>query len=582
MTILGISAYHPDSSACILQDGKLLAAAAEERFKRIKHWAGFPAEAIRYCLREADVSLLDVDYIAVGRNVRANLWRKGLFALKSKPGPGMVKDRLKNWGKIGSIYESLSREFGVAPDVIKRKIINVEHHTAHMASTFLVSPFEKSAILSIDGFGDFVSTRWGIGEGNRMKILGNVFYPHSLGIFYTAITQYLGFLKYGDEYKVMGLSSFGESEFVDDFREIVRLNKKGGFNLNLDYFTHHKGNATMTWNNEAPRMDDVYSVRLIERFGPSRKYEEFITKKHENISASLQRLTEDVIFKLLNDLYEETKCRKLCIAGGVGYNSVANGKIYDNTPFDDIYIQPASGDAGTSLGAAYYVYNTLLGNKRDFIMKDAFWGPKFSDKEIEREIKEYITGDSATDFLVEKVKDDELCRKTAREIVDGKIVGWFQGRMEWGPRALGNRSIVVDPRRENMRDILNARIKKRESFRPFAPSILHERVGDYFEKTYPAPFMIRVYNIKKEKREVIPAVTHIDGTGRLQTVKKEDNPLYWSLIKEFENLTGVPVVLNTSFNENEPIVCSPKEAIDCFKRTDMDVLVMGRWIVRRK
>ncbi len=581
-TILGISAYHPDSSACIIQDGRLIAAAEEERFKRIKHWAGFPEEVIKYCLMEANISLSDVDHIAVGKNVKANLLRKGLFALKNKPGLGMIKDRLKNWRKIEGIGESLSKEFNEEPSAIKRKIINVEHHTAHMASTFFVSPFKKAAILSIDGFGDFVSTRWGLGEGNRMKILGNVFYPHSLGIFYTAITQYLGFLQYGDEYKVMGLSSFGEPEFLRDFKDIVRLNEKKGFNLNIDYFTHHKGNTSMTWNNEAPKMEKVYSNKLIERFGPPRNCEEFITRKHENISASLQLLTEDVIFRLLNNLYKETKCNKLCIAGGVGYNSVANGKIYDNTPFEEVYIQPSSGDAGISLGAAFYVYNTLLDNKRDFIMKDAYWGPEFSNKGIERIIKEDIIRDSQGMFLVEEVKDGELCTKTAKEIADGKIIGWFQGRMEWGPRALGNRSIVVDPRRENMRDILNARIKKRESFRPFAPSILHERVGDYFEKSYPAPFMLRVYNIKKEKREVIPAVTHINGTGRLQTVKKEDNPLYWSLIKEFENITGVPVLLNTSFNENEPIVCTPEEAIGCFKRTDMDVLVMGRWIVRRK
>ncbi|MCK4225935.1 carbamoyltransferase [candidate division WOR-3 bacterium] len=580
-TILGISAYHPDSSACIIRDGQLIAAAEEERFRRIKHWAGFSQKAIEYCLREADVSLPDVDYIAIGRNTRANLWRKGLFALKNKPGFNLVRDRLKNWGKIGDIGKTLSDEFEIDLNLIRKKIVNVEHHTAHIASTFLVSPFDKAALLSIDGFGDFVSTRWGIGEGSKMKIFGSVFYPYSLGLFYTALTQYLGFLKYGDEYKVMGLSSFGEPEFLDDFMDIVRL-KKRGFNLNLDYFTHHKGNATMTWNNEAPDMENVYSEQLMMRFGPSRKYDEPITERHKNLAASLQRLTEEVIFKLLNDLYEETKCKRLCIAGGVGYNSVANGKIYDNTPFEEIYIQSASGDAGTSLGAAFYVYNTLLKKTRGFVMEDAYWGPEFSDKEIEREIIESIKGDPNGDFVVGKMKDDELCRKTAREIADGKIVGWFQGRMEWGPRALGNRSIVVDPRRKDMKDILNARIKKRESFRPFAPSILLERVGDYFEKSHPAPFMIRVFNIKEEKRDEIPAVTHIDGTGRLQTVRREDNPLYWSLIKEFENITGVPVVLNTSFNENEPIVCTPDEAIDCFKRTGMDILVMGNWVVSRR
>lgn len=582
MIILGISAYHPDSSSCIIQDGKLIAAAEEERFRRIKHWAGSPREAIRYCLSEADVSLSEVDYIAIGRNVKANLWRKGLFAIKSNPNLGMVKDRLKNWGRIGGIGETLSEEFGVDKNTLNNKIINVEHHTAHMASAFLVSPFDKSAILSVDGFGDFVSTRWGIGEGNRMKIFGNVFYPHSLGLFYMAVTQYLGFLSFGDEYKVMGLSSFGKPEFLDDFKNIVKFDSKKGFALNLDYFAHHKGNTSMTWNNTAPVMEKVYSEQLIDRFGLPRKYDEPITQKHKNLAASMQRLTEEVIFKLLNDLYKETKCKRLCIAGGVGYNSVANGKIYDNTPFEEIYIQAAAGDAGTCLGAAFYVHNTIHNNQRDFVMSNAYWGPEFSDEKIKKEIDEYIRKDQDEDFIVEKVNEDELCEKTAAEVANGKIVGWFQGRMEWGPRALGNRSIVVDPRRDDMKDILNARIKKRESFRPFAPSILYEKTAEYFEKSHPTPFMIKVFNIKKEKQKEIPAVTHVDGTGRLQTVKREDNPLYWSLIKEFEKITGVPVVLNTSFNENEPIVCTPKEAIDCFKRTGMDILVMGNWVIRRR
>jgi len=576
MIILGISAYHPDSSACIIRDGKLIAAVEEERFKRIKHWAGFPKEAIRYCLTEANISLSEVDYVAVGRNTKVNLLRKGMFALKNNPGFGMIKDRLKNWEKISDIGETLSKEFEVGKKLLKNKIINVEHHNAHMASTFLVSPFENAAIFSVDGFGDFVSTRFGIGLGNKMKVLGNVFYPHSLGIFYTAITQYLGFTKYGDEYKVMGLAPFGEPEFLKDFRKIVK-STNGGFSLSLDYFKHHreKEGTSMMWLNTAPKMNNVYSEKLIEKFGSSRKYGEQLTARYQNLAASLQALTEEVIFKLLNDLYKRTKSNKLCIAGGVGYNSVANGKIYDNTPFEELYIPPASGDAGTAIGAAYYVYNVILGNKRNFVMDDAYWGPEFRDEEIEKEIK-------SKGLNVEESNTDKLCKIIAREIADGKIIGWFQGRMEWGPRALGNRSIIVDPRRKDMKDILNARIKKRESFRPFAPSILYEKSSEYFEKSHPTPFMMKVFKIKQDKQKVIPAVTHVDGTGRLQTVKKGENPLYRALIKEFEKLTGVPVVLNTSFNENEPIVCSPKEAIECFNRTGMDVLVMGNWMVRRK
>jgi carbamoyltransferase len=583
MTILGISAYHPDSSACIVQDGKLVAAVEEERFKRIKHWAGFPKEAIEYCLAEANVSLSEVDYIAVGRNTKANLWRKGLFALKTNPSIGMIKDRFKNWSKIGSIGETLSKEFGVDKKIFDNKIINIEHHYAHMASTFLVSPFEKAAILSIDGFGDFVSTRWGMGNGNKIGVYGNVFYPHSLGIFYTAITQYIGFPKYGDEYKVMGLAPFGEPEFLNDFQEIVKLTNSG-FCLSLDYFRHHieKEGTSMMWLNTAPQMSNVYSKKLIEHLGPPRKYEEPLTAKHQNLAASLQAITEEIIFKLLNDLYKKTKCKKLCIAGGVGYNSVANGKIYDNTPFEDIYIPPASGDAGTAIGAAYYVYNIILGNKRDFIMESAYLGPEFKNEEIETEIRKHFKSVKNNNLHIEKTNTDKLCKIIAQEIANGKIIGWFQGRMEWGPRALGNRSIVVDPRRKNMKDILNARIKKRESFRPFAPSILLEKTAEYFENSYPTPFMMKVFKIKQDKQKVIPAVTHVDGSGRLQTVKKEDNLLYWTLIKEFEKITGVPVVLNTSFNENEPIVCSPEEAIDCFKRTGMDILVLGDWIIKRK
>jgi len=582
MTILGISAYHPDSSACIVQDGKLVAAVEEERFKRIKHWAGFPKEAIEYCITEANVSLSEVDYIAVGRNTRANLWRKGLFALKNNLGFGRIGDRLKNWGKIEGMAQILSNEFDTDIQTIIRKMVNIEHHNAHMASTFLVSPFENAAILSIDGFGDFVSTRSGTGKGNKINIFNNVFYPHSLGILYTAITQYLGFMSYGDEYKVMGLSSFGEPEFLEAFKDIVRFGNKKGFNLNLNYFAHHRGNPTYTWHNEYPVMRKVYSNLLTERFGPSRSNDEPITQKHNNVAASLQRLTEEVIFSLLNNLYEKTKSNKLCIAGGVGYNSVANGKIYDHTPFEEVYIPPASGDAGTAIGAAYYVYNIILENKRDFVMENAFWGPGFKNEEIETEIRKYFKSIKNSGLNIEKSNPDRLCKIIAQEIADGKIIGWFQGRMEWGPRALGNRSIIVDPRRKDMKDILNARIKKRESFRPFAPSILLEKTSEYFENSYPTPFMMKVFKIKQDKQKLIPAVTHVDGTGRLQTVKKEENTLYWTLIKEFENITGVPIILNTSFNENEPIVCTPEEAIDCFARTQMDILVMGNWIIRRE
>jgi carbamoyltransferase len=402
-------------------------------------------------------------------------------------------------------------------------------------------------------------------------------------LFYLALTQYLGFPKYGDEYKVMGLSSYGEPVYLDRMKEIVRLDGHGKFKLNLDYFIHHSEGVTMTWEAGEPNMGPVYSREMEGSFGKARKKDIPITKDHENIAASMQAMYEEAFFHLLNYVYEETKIPVLCLAGGCAMNSVANGKIFDKTPFREVYIQAAAGDAGGALGAAYYVWNQVLGNKRDFVMDTAYWGPQFSEAEIGKELRAKGIELEKTGCSIEKIENsDALCKKTAREVSEGKVVGWFQGRMEWGPRALGNRSIVVDPRRAEMKDVLNARIKRREPFRPFAPSILLEKTGEYFEKDYPDPFMIKVYPVRPEKRSVIPAVTHVDGSGRLQTVRKEDNPLYWQLIKEFEDLTGVPVVLNTSFNENEPIVCKPEEAIECFRRTKMDILVIGNHLVKRE
>ncbi len=583
MIIIGLNAYHGDSSACILVDGQLIAAAEEERFRRIKHWAGFPSEAIKYCLKEANVKVEDIDYIAVNRNPNTHLLKKAIFAFKNRPSLNLVRDRFKNAGKIRNIKSILSSELGVPIERIKASLQHVEHHVAHMASAFLVSPFENAAIVSVDGFGDFVGAMWGYGQGSEIHVKDRIFFPHSLGLFYLSLTQFLGFPKYGDEYKVMGLASYGEPTYLDQMRNIVRLERNGKFRLNLGYFIHHSEGVTMTWEGGEPQMGSVYSRKMVEALGSVRKHrDDPITREHENIAASMQAMYEEAFFNLLNYVYEQTKNPVLCLAGGCAMNSVANGKIFDRTPFQEVYIQAAAGDAGGAIGAAYYVWNQLLGNKRDFVMNSAYWGPEFSEVEIKAGIQEKRTELEKLGCIVEKINSqEELCKKTAAEIANGKIVGWFQGRMEWGPRALGNRSIVVDPRRADMKDILNARIKRREPFRPFAPSVLLEKTGEYFEKDYPDPFMIKVYPIRPEKRAVIPAVTHVDGTGRLQTVRRDDNPLYWQLIKEFEKLTGVPVVLNTSFNENEPIVCTPAEALDCFLRTRMDVLVLGNYFIKR-
>lgn len=584
MIILGLNAYHGDSAACIIINGNLIAAAEEERFRRIKHWAGLPTEAIKYCLKEANVKIDEIDYIAINRNPKANLLKKAIFAFNRHPSLDLVKDRLKNATRIRDIKSVLSQKFEVPEEKIKAKVHYIEHHIAHLGSAYFVSPFEKSAIVSVDGFGDFVGAMWGYGEGNKIEIKDRIFFPHSLGLFYLSLTQFLGFPKYGDEYKVMGLSSYGEPAYMDRMRKIVRVEQNGKFSLNLDYFIHHSEGATMTWEDCEPTLSPVYSKEMEKALGPARHHrEEPITKHHEDIASSLQAMYEEAFFNLLNYVYGQTNFPVLCLAGGCAMNSVANGKIFDKTPFQEVYIQAAAGDAGGALGAAYYVWNQILGNKRDFVMETAYWGPQFSDAEIKAKIEENRNELEKIGCIIKRINNEiELCKITAKEIADGKVVGWFQGRMEWGPRALGNRSIVVDPRRSEMKDILNARIKRREPFRPFAPSILLEKTGEYFEKDYPDPFMIKVYPIRTEKRSIIPAVTHVDGSGRLQTVRKEDNPLYWQLIKEFENITGVPVVLNTSFNENEPIVCTPSEALDCFLRTKMDVLVLGKYFIKRK
>ena len=580
MYILGINAYHGDSSACIIKNSDLICAVEEERFRRIKHWAGFPLESVKYCLNAAEISLADLDYITINRNPKANLYKKVIFTLRKRPSFSLIKDSLKNTLKVKDIKKVMSELLEIRNKEITAQFYHIEHHRAHIASAFFVSPFDKAAILSVDGFGDFVSAMIGEGFGNKIKVFDQVNFPHSLGLFYTAFTQFLGFAKYGDEYKVMGLAAYGKPRYLKEMEEIVILKKDGKFQLNLDYFIHHSKGVTMLWEGGYPELGRTYSDKLIEKFGPPRKYEDEITDYHQDIAASVQAMYEKAFFLLLNYLYKLTKNHKLCLAGGCALNSVANGKIFDNTPFKEVYIQPAASDAGGALGAAYYLYHQILENSRNFVMDKVYWGPEFSQEKINKELK--VKSEKLKDCKIEKINNEgELCNKVAKYIAEGKVVGWFQGRMEWGPRALGNRSILVDPRRAEMKDILNARIKRREWFRPFAPSILLEAVGEYFEKDYPDSFMIKVYPIKEDKRKDIPAVTHIDGTGRLQTVSKEENPLYYKLIKEFEKLTSVPVLLNTSFNENEPIVCTPEEALDCFLRTKMDILVLRNFIIHR-
>jgi len=450
-----------------------------------------------------------------------------------------------------------------------------------MASAFYVSPFPKAAILSVDGMGDFVSTMWGVGDGERLHVLGEINFPHSLGIFYTAVSQWLGFSNYGDEGKVMGLAPYGKPEYMEVMHNLVRLQRDGTYELNSDAFIH-PARAQMTWSDGAPNVGTLYSPLLETMLGapqsPSRAtwddLDSLENRRYANVAASLQTMLEEAELSLVRMLGHRTGETRLCIAGGVGLNSTFNGKVRQQSNFQDMYVQPAATDSGTSLGAAYYIYHQLLGHQRKFIMSHAYTGPQFDDNATEATL-------NRAGLAYDRLDDEELCRRVAKRIADGDVAGWFQGRMEWGPRALGNRSILADPRRESMKDVLNARIKHRERFRPFAPSVLAESTGDYFEQDYPDPFMTRVYSVRPEKRHVIPAVTHVDGTARPQTVYQASAPLYWQVIKEFESLTGVPVLLNTSFNDNEPIVCTPQEAVDCFLRTRMDALAIGHYLVHK-
>ena len=577
MFILGINAYHGDAAAAIVKDGRLIAAAEEERFNRFKHSAGFPAHAVRYCLEAAGIGIEDLDHVGISRDPSAHLHKKILFAATrvASLARSQIKDRLGNAARVRDLKDELARVFGVSQKSLRARFHNIEHHRAHLASCFFVSPFERAALLSIDGFGDFISTMWAVGEGKTIDVLGQVEYPHSTGIVYTATTQFLGFPHYGDEGKVMGLAPFGRPRFIEEFREIIRTEENGRFRLNLDYFRHHAEGVEMTWDQGSPVIGRVFSDEFARTFGPPRAEGAALSERDRDIAASLQMRLEEICFHVLHQLHEQTGLTDLGMAGGVAYNSVMNGKILLNTPFKRIFVQPAAGDSGTALGVCYQIYNVILNGERSEFMEGADTGPQFSDEEIRLVLER-----CELDFECYKV--GELTKRAARDIADGLVVGWFQGRMEFGPRALGNRSIVVDPRRAEMKDILNDRIKKREPFRPFAPSILEERVGDYFEQTHPAPTMLMVYQIKEERRREIPAVTHVDGSGRLQTVSRRVNERYYQLISDFAELTGVPVILNTSFNENEPIVCTPQEAIECFQKTKMDVLYLGNYAVRRK
>ncbi len=567
MHILGINFSGHDSSVAIIKDGVLLAAAAEERFIRLKHTGVFPFKALDYCLKTAGVDLMDIDHIGLYWNpghelgtiadtrdyVRDN--REFLYFFINQ----LMTTLPLNQRAIEGIVQEVKFKGKKNPT----RFYFCEHHLTHAASAFFVSPYKEAAILTIDSFGEDTTTMFAHGKGNKIEILKELKLPHSVGQLYTTFTQYLGFRANGGEGKVMGLASYGKPTYYEQFKKLVHFLPEGNFELELKYFEFYRKTGRR------------YSDYLLELFGPARFSEaEPVTERHMDIAASLQKMTEDLMIHFATHLKKLTNSDTLCMAGGVILNGVGNGKIYKTGLYKDIWTQPAAHDVGTSLGTAYYIYNQLLDKPRNFVQIHDYWGPSYKNEEIEKMLEL---------AKVPYTKHDDIEAVTAKLIADNKIIGWFQGRMEFGPRALGNRTILANPCNPKMKDILNKYVKHREGFRPFAPSVLEEKVGEYFDESYPSPFMLLVWDVLEEKRAAIPAVTHVDGTGRVQSVSKQENPRYYRLIQEFEKITGVPIVLNTSFNiRGEPMVCSPVDALKCFIATGMDYLVMENFLIAKE
>jgi carbamoyltransferase len=571
MLILGLNMFHADASAAIVQDGQVVFGIAEERLNRVKYYAGFPTMAIQACLDAVGAKIGDIDHIAVGQDTDANLAEKVRYAI-SNPAKLLNFIRLrKRKQDIRDVRELIANNLQCDPEALRFKVHHLEHHIAHIASAYYCSPWEKAAGFSYDGSGDFVSTMMARCEGNKVDVLDRVFLPHSLGSFYTMICEFIGYNKYGDEGKVMGLAPYGRDTYCNQVRELL-MTSRSGFELDLEYFKPLGSNEGMQIKPDGTvALARHFSGRMAELFGPPRDPDAEITQRDMDLAYAMQHCFEEVFFHLLNELHKRVPLENIAMAGGCALNSVANGKLFARTPFRHTWIQPAAGDEGLAVGAALHTYHSVLGHKRDFVMKNSYLGPEFSDARIESSL-------NAAGVKYRKLDRGPLLDTVSDRIAKGDVVGWFQGRMEWGPRALGNRSILAHPGLPNMKDVLNARIKRREWFRPFAPSILQERQVEFFEHDHPSPFMLHVYKIKPGKRESLCAVNHVDDTGRLQSVSRDENALYYELIQSFERKTGIPVVLNTSFNENEPIVCAPEEAISCFQRTRMDAIAIGPYV----
>ena len=571
---LGLNFLHSDASACIFENGLLIAAIEEERFTRTKHTTTFPFQSIDFCLKKINLDISKVDFITVNTNPISSLWRKFSFISKNLKSLPIAFNSINNSSKKYNLNQYISKidnqkKFS---GIIKF----IDHHESHIASSLFFNDFDECVNLSIDGFGDFASCAWGFSKNKNLKIDKKVYFPHSLGIFYQAMTQYLGFKNYGDEYKVMGLSSYGKPKYTDSIFQLINK-KSDGFELNLKYFTHHKKKIQSINNLGQAEYDNLYSDKLIDLLGEGRKKNEKVMTKHMDLAKSTQVVYENIFFHILNNLHKKYKNDNLSLSGGCAMNSVANGKIIRDTPFNKVYISPNPGDAGGAIGSAcVHIHKNL---KEVIKVKNyAYLGPRY-DSKIIKDILDSNT--TIKDYKIEFFSDQEISKRISEKLSESKIIGWFQDETEWGPRALGNRSIIADARNPNIKEIINSKIKRRESFRPFAPSILFEKTQEWFQIENEVPFMSEVYLIKEDKLKLLPGITHVDGTGRLQTVKKSNNLKYYNLINSFYELTGVPIILNTSFNENEPIVNTPEEAINCFHRTDMDLLVIGNYIISR-
>lgn len=574
MLILGLNIFHADASAAIVQDGEVIFAIAEERLNRIKHYAGFPGMAVQACLDAAGAKISDIDHVAIGQDSDANLSRKVQYAL-SNPAKVLNFIRMRQRKQpMQNVRSLLARSLDVDPACLRFQEHRLEHHIAHIASAYYCSPWEKAAGFSYDGSGDFVSTMLARCEGNQIEVVDRIFLPHSLGSFYTMICEFIGYKHYGDEGKVMGLAPYGRDTYCDRLAHLIGLSN-GNFSLDLNYFKPLGSNEGMQLMPDGTvRLARHFSERMAQAFGPPREADTEITQREMDLAFAMQHRFEEAFFHLLRQLHGKVPISDLVMAGGCALNSVANGKLFSRTPFRRTWIQPAAGDEGLAVGAALHTYHAVLKQPRKYVMQNAYLGPEFSDAQIESELK-------SARLCYRRFGHQTLLDAVTDEVAAGNVVGWFQGRMEWGPRALGNRSIVAHPGRKDMKNILNARIKRREWFRPFAPSILAECQAEYFEHDHPSPFMLHVYKIRPEKRDELCAVNHVDDTGRLQSVSRAENPLYHNLISTFRKKTGIPVLLNTSFNENEPVVCAPAEAIACFQRTRMDALAIGPFLARK-